>query len=77
VAHRRDQSQVVIDRHGTKAEHLLGWVRVAASRRAAPGFSESEAAPVSSPWVHVLFLIRSITSTTWGHEAFAREGWWN
>jgi len=49
--------------------------------------------PYLLPWVRVLLLIRSITSTTWGHEAWevkpvlrralemrrqiAREGWWN
>ena len=49
--------------------------------------------PFLLPWVRVLLLIRSITST-WGHEAWpqvkpvlrralemrrqiAREGWWN
>jgi hypothetical protein len=26
--------------------------------------------PISFPWVRVLLLIRSITSTTWGHEAW-------
>ena len=25
--------------------------------------------PYLLPWVRVLFLLRSITSTTWGHEA--------
>ena len=49
--------------------------------------------PYLLPWVRVLLLIRSITSTTWGHEAWpqvpllrralemrrqiAQEGWWN
>ena len=47
--------------------------------------------PFLLPWARVLLLIRSITSTTWGHEAWpkvkpvlgraleqiAREGWWN
>jgi len=49
--------------------------------------------PYLLPWVRVLLLIRSITSTTSGHEAselkpvlrralemrrqIAREGWWN
>jgi hypothetical protein len=45
---------------------------------------------ISFPGVRVLLWIRSITSTTWGHEAspevkpalemsrqIAREGWWN
>ena len=31
---------------------------------------ESTAFRTSSPWVRVLLLIRSITSTTWGHEAW-------
>ena len=26
--------------------------------------------PYLLPWVRVLFLIRSITSTTWGHETW-------
>ncbi len=29
-----------------------------------------KATPYLLPWVRVLLLIRSITSTTWGHEAW-------
>jgi len=36
----------------------------------ANSFSACLALPYLLPWVRVLLLIRSITSTTWGHEAW-------